>query len=549
MKLLRYTINSLFVFILFLIIIGGFVLHLKNPYEISAINLFVIILWALIGIYFLLRKYFSPSLPVEDLMPFQMTDFLIRISEEFPLKKLLKLSLILAGVFASILIVCSVFKYFSFNSYMWDLGFFDNLLWNTSQGNFYRVSTTFKTYQNVLGDHLHPIILLFLPFYKIYPSPVWFLFFQPIIVAIGAIGVFRLGRAILKDQALSFVIFLAFLMYLPVRRGVLFDFHESSFFPFVFIWMYVYYFEKQYKKAFLLFILSFAVKETAALYNSIFLFSILFSDESQKHKIISVVLAIISFSIFLIEITILIPYFRGGTPYEYYEIYRTIGRSPAGIVHFVFTKPYSFLRHVFQKAKFIFTVKVLAPLAFFPVFSLRGCMIVAAPLLILILSDDPRRYDTRFSYHYGLDLAAFVFLSAILGLKHLRYRFPNLNKRFVFFLIFWLSLAFYDKSEIMRIRSFLPSKEDIQLHDILVNIPKDKTIRATSNFVPHFSQRNNFQEALPLKPEPENEDFYVIPSIYLNKPTVQKALKEQNYRLFHWNSKVSIFEKVNSSGR
>jgi uncharacterized membrane protein len=546
MKILRLVINSLFVFILFLILTGGFVLHLTKTYEISSINLFVLILWALIGIYFLLRKYGAKPLSVEDLLPFKATGFLMKTFEESPFQKLRKLSFILAGVFASLLIICSIFKYFSFNSYMWDLGFFDNLLWNTSLGNFYRVSTTFKTYQNVLGDHLHPIILLFLPFYRIYPSPVWLLFFQPIIVAIGAIGIFRLGHAILKDQALSFVIFLAFLMYLPVRRGVLFDFHESSFFPCIFTWMYVYYFEKQYKKAFLLFILSFAIKETAALYNSVFLFSVLFSSESKRQKIISAVLSVISFSIFLVEITVLIPYFRGGTPYEYYEIYRTIGRSPSGIIEYIFTKPILFLKHIFQKAKFIFTLKVLAPLAFLTVFTLRGCMIVAVPLLILILSDDPRRYDPRFSYHYGLDLAAFVFLSAILGLHNVLTRFPNMNKRLVFFLILWLSLALYDKSEVMRIRSFLPSKEDVQLHEILINIPKDKTIRATTNFVPHFSQRNNFQEALPLKPEPENEDYYIIPTIYLNRTTVIKALKDQNYQLLRGTTKVSIFIKAKS---
>jgi len=541
-KILRGTIYCLFLFILLLILSGG--LFLGRPHEISQINLFVLFLWILIAIYFLVNKFSAKSFPMEDLLPFRATDFLIKTFEDSKPERLWKLGLILSSVFAITFIICSIFKYYSFNAYMWDLGLFDNLLWNTSIGNFYKVSTVFKPYQNVLGDHIHPIILLFLPFYKIYPSPVWFLFFQPIIVAIGALGVFRLANAVLKDQSLSFLFFLSFLMYLPLRKGILFDFHESSFFPCIYIWMFVYYFERKYNKALIFFILSFAIKETAALYNSVLLLSlVLFSTESKNHKISPAILAGISFAVFLFEIQILIPHFRGGTEYEYFQKYESIGRTPFGMVQFLFTDPAFFLSHMFQRDKFVFTLKVLAPLAFLSVFSLRACMIVAAPLLLLILPDDPKKYDPQFTFHYGLDLAPFVFLSAILGLKNLQARFPMFKKRFIFFLILWLSLALYDKSEIWRIRTFFPSKEDYQLHQFLRNIPKERTIRSITNCVPHFSERNNFQEASWRKPGPENEYYYIIPTLFLNKPEVIRGLKERQYRLQREIGKVSIFVK------
>ena len=543
MRILRAVIDCLFLFILFLILTGGFVLRLKTPYEISQINLFVLFLWVLIAIYFFINKSSAKLFPLEDLLPFKATDSLLKTSEEFEPQDLLKLRLLLSAVFATTLIICSIFKYYSFNAYMWDLGFFDNLLWNTSIGNFYKVATVFKPYQNVLGDHIHPIILLFLPFYKIHPSPVWLLFFQPIIVAIGALGIFRLAYAILKDQSLSFLFFLAFLMYLPLRKGILFDFHESSFFPCIYIWMFAFYFEGRYKEALLLFVLSFAIKETAALYNSVLLLSILFSREAKSRKIAAVILSAICLGIFLFEIEILIPHFRGGTAYEYNVKYQTIGGSPLGVFQFFFTDPASFLGHIFQEDKIVFALKVLAPLAFLSVFSLRGCLIVAVPLLVLILSDDPKKYDPQFAFHYGLDLAPFVFLSAILGLKSLQVRFPSIRKRFVFFLILWLSLALYDKSEMMRIRSFRPSKEDFRLHEFLDSIPKEKTVRAITNFVPHFSERNNFQEASWKQPGPGNEDYYIIPTLFLDKPEVIRGIKEKKYELLKEIDKVSIFVK------
>jgi uncharacterized membrane protein len=543
MKALKVAIDCLFIFILLLIITGGFRVHSADGiYEISRLNLFVVLIWALIAIYFLVSKLSRRLYPLNDLLPIRATNFLFQKFGEMNPNALRNLGLILSGVFAVTLIICSICKYYSFNAYMWDLGFFDNLLWNTSIGNFYRVAAVFKPYQNVLGDHIHPIILVFLPFYKIYPTPVWFLLFQPIIVAIAAWGVFRLARTILKDQALAFLFLVAFITYLPLRMGVLFDFHESCFSPAVYIWMFVYYFERKYNKALILFVLSFAIKETAGLYNSVLLLSILFSNQDKRHKIKSVLLAVISFALFLFEIEVLIPHFRSGTEYEYSQFYQSVGRTPSGIVQFLFAHPIAFLNQILQHDKIIFILKVLAPLAFLSLFSLPGIFIVLVPIAVLIFSDDPKMYNTQFIFHYGLNLAPFVFLSAILGLKNLHSRLPHIQKVFLFFLILWLSLALYDKSEFMRIRSFWPVKEDFQLHSFLRNIPKEKTVRSISTLVPHFSERNHFQEASWERALPENEDYYIIPTFYLTtRPDIVNEIKGKHYRLLREIRKVSIF--------
>jgi len=111
----------------------------------------------------------------------------------------------------------------------------------------------------------------------------------------------------------------------------------------------------------------------------------------------------------------------------------------------------------------------------------------------------------------------------------------------VFFLILWLSLALYDRSEIMRIRSFWPTKQDFQLHSFLRNIPKENTVRSISTLVPHFSERNNFQEASWERPGPEKEDYYIVPTVYLNRSVVVSGIREHKYKLLGEIREVSIF--------
>src|SRR6266508_669964 len=56
----------------------------------------------------------------------------------------------------------------AFQSHAYDLGFFDQIIWNTSHGRWF--ATTFVPY-NFLGQHMEPVLLPFAALYRLWPQP------------------------------------------------------------------------------------------------------------------------------------------------------------------------------------------------------------------------------------------------------------------------------------------------------------------------------------------------------------------------------------------
>src|SRR6266571_5602718 len=81
---------------------------------------------------------------------------------------------LLAGVYYSI---CGLLIHYSFHSYGWDLGLFDQVLWNTSHGRDFQYSFRDISY---LGDHYQPVLWLLSPLPRLHLGP------APLLVAQGA---------------------------------------------------------------------------------------------------------------------------------------------------------------------------------------------------------------------------------------------------------------------------------------------------------------------------------------------------------------------------
>jgi hypothetical protein len=69
----------------------------------------------------------------------------------------------------------SLFRFHRLTAYAYDLGIFMQGVWLMSQGE-----TPFVTLRglHLFADHFSPILLLFVPLYRLYPHPFWFFLFQ-----------------------------------------------------------------------------------------------------------------------------------------------------------------------------------------------------------------------------------------------------------------------------------------------------------------------------------------------------------------------------------
>ncbi len=133
----------------------------------------------------------------------------------------------------------SITKYYALNSGI-DLAIFENVFYNTLQGNFLFTSLgPFDAPHSYLADHLNLTMLLFLPAYYFYPDPKTLLIQQSVILFSPLLIFPILFKTKYYFSKLSFLLLYA--LYLPLYWIGIFDFHpEVLFIPFFFLFYYFY---------------------------------------------------------------------------------------------------------------------------------------------------------------------------------------------------------------------------------------------------------------------------------------------------------------------
>ncbi len=90
----------------------------------------------------------------------------------------------------------SVLRHESYHSFGFDLGLFDQVFWNTTQGRPFEstMSQALPVPHSLLGDHFSPVFLLLMPFYLAFPHPETLLVIQTFALALGAWPVYLLAK-------------------------------------------------------------------------------------------------------------------------------------------------------------------------------------------------------------------------------------------------------------------------------------------------------------------------------------------------------------------
>lgn len=111
-----------------------------------------------------------------------------------------------------------------------DLAFFHNLVWNVVQGNGYRQSASYHEPPGLFNEtHFEPILLVAAPFYALFPRVETLFAVQAGLVALGAVGVYRLARSGGARPAFAAAGALVYLSWWPAWRMALADLRPLTF--------------------------------------------------------------------------------------------------------------------------------------------------------------------------------------------------------------------------------------------------------------------------------------------------------------------------------
>lgn len=444
-------------------------------------------------------------------------------------------------VFFLIIVFTVFFSFLSFErhdslkSYMNDLGTYDQIIWNTAYGHFFQMTAGMVEEDNYLGAHFSPILLFFVPFYLLFSSPKWFLFFQALAVGLSAVPIYYFSKEKLKNKMLALGFLLSFLLNPVIQNGLLYDFHEVVFAAVFASWAF-YFLEKGKDKWFIFFSILLALSQEH-LPLLVFMMGLYIAFFKKRYKF-GLAVSAGALVYFLSVLMVLMPHFSSsGTPAllannsAYPSRYAWLGKSMPEIAKNIFTHPLAILFVLFSHARIWYIFQLVMPVFSLALYS-APILIILPLILINLLSNNSMTFDITF-YH-SVILVPFIYFSAVCTFKKWFLDSANLKKMF-FGLILIFSLAsaiLYSVSPLSfrySMNDFFPSEHARKINEIKKIIPSQASLSVQHNLGPHFTEREKIYR-FPLK---RDEVEYVLVDMedpYKNNPNqvfkFQYALQE-----------------------
>jgi uncharacterized membrane protein len=382
----------------------------------------------------------------------------------------------------------AVLRHRSYHSLGFDLGLFDQVFWNTTQGRPFEstMSQALPVPHSLLGDHFSPIFWLVVPFYYAYPHPETLVVVQTFWLALGAWPVFLLARLKLPaGYAIAWVG--VYFLFLPLAYINLFDFHEVALAvaPLGF----ALYFLESGRKGWFIFslVIAFLVKEEIGLVGVAFGAYALLGKRDWKLGL-GVLLG--SLAAFLAIIELVIPYFASGRSYPYIaERYKDVGGSPLGILRTTVTNPLRIARAVFQAKKMFFAVAIFGPVLGLSALAGWAAVLVLPSLGYLLLSNYEPQYT--FTSQYSAPLIPLVIGTSIIAMARLRksWQLPLIAVILVSSFAFSWAYGYMPFSRKFDPGQFQTEARYAAFTRQLAMIPPDARVSAENGFPSHLSER------------------------------------------------------------
>jgi uncharacterized membrane protein len=338
---------------------------------------------------------------------------------------------------------------------------------------------------NAWGDHLSPIVYLFVPFFWVAPGPAVLLVGQSIALALGALAVFAIARLRLSDERMAAAFAILYLLN-PSLQGInVRDFHAAALaIPLLLAAVFFAETCRWWLLASALVLVLMCREDAALAVAGLGAWLAL----GRRRFILGGAVLVSAIALLAVEVRWIIPHYRG-EPYPHLARYAHLGDSLGGIVAGLLLHPLAALRTLLTGRRLEYALAMLAPFGFLPVVG-GGDLVGALPALAQdLLGSDPVLYNYRTQYQAFV--LPFLVLAAVGGYARLARRLSPRQARLALGFGLVASLALGSSiANNLSIPRWWPARDQRAATTLLALIPPEASVSVQERYVPHLSLRS-----------------------------------------------------------
>ncbi|SRR3989344_3099780 len=429
----------------------------------------------------------------------------------------------------------SLIRHYHFQSQGIDFAIYDQILWLYSK---FEAPFSTITFRYDLADRFRPVMIPLSLLYIFTDNESALFLFQAVIVSATVFPIWLIAKKKLNFP-FSILPSYLFISFIGIQSVFIDDFHEVSLLPFLLAWLFYFLERKLWKSYFISLLLCLSVREHLGFFFSIFSSYVYFSSKNIK-VVISTFFVSLLWSILAIKV--FMPAIGGAS----YSSFVKPGDNLLSASFGYLLDPASAIKNFFYPFVKIKTlIFSFLSFGFLPLFYVGLLPIIAFQFAYRFLDIQHPIRSTIF-YHFSLELAVLMTISTIFVLEKLtmRIRFRN------FFLILIvtiitlnviISVYLYAPLLILLQRNFYTEEGWMQDNKfVLSKVPKNQSVSAQNNLVPHLSHRNeiyvlpNIKDSIyvvfDLHPGQDSWNFYTQ-NLEETENLLRELVKSGNYRI------------------
>lgn len=407
-----------------------------------------------------------------------------------------------SAAFATFVYYFSVQQHQRLNTAAYDLGIYDNLMYVALKGHPFRSTVLLgPDGPSYLVGHAEFAMLLFTPFYWLWPKAEMLLMLQALALGFAAVPLYLFARTQLPRGA-AVVLALCYLLYAPLHGSCFYDFHWL---PITIIFQFTLYFAIATRKTWL-FVICYVIltllREDVSVGLTMLGLFLLLSGIRPKLGLMMAICSAVSFVAIKFGIMLYAgPFFF---PSLIYGQLVAAGESDFGsVVRTIITNPAYLLNTLLEPKKLNYFLHLMAPLAFLPLRRWLLIILISGATIFTFLTT---AYEPTISinFQYPAHWIPYLFAATVLLLNQVSRALDGAYRRRAALgaIIFGVTTHSYVFGAVLQhetyVGGFLPVPYKITqaekdtyaaLRRIAARIPQEASVAATDMEVPHVSNR------------------------------------------------------------